>query len=47
MFEVRRDPDYLSDTETSEYLNNLGYQLVAVSSSRSLDSCFSRSAIRC
>ena len=40
MFEVRRDPDYLSDTETSEYLNHLGYQLVAVSSSRSLDFVF-------
>lgn len=40
MFEVRRDPDYLSDTETSEYLNSLGYQLVAVSSSRSLDFVF-------
>ena len=40
MFEVRRDPHYLSDTETSEYLNHLGYQLVAVSSSRSLDFVF-------
>ena len=40
MFEVRRDPDYLSDTETSEYLNHLGYQLVAVSPSRSLDFVF-------
>ena len=40
MLEVRRDPDYLSDTETSEYLNHLGYQLVSVSSSRSLDFVF-------
>lgn len=40
MLEVRRDPDYLADTETSEYLNHLGYQLVAVSSSRSLDFVF-------
>ena len=40
MLEVRRDPDYLSDTETSEYLNHLGYQLVAVSPSRSLDFVF-------
>ena len=40
MFEVRRDPHYLHDTETSEYLNHLGYQLVAVSPSRSLDFVF-------
>ncbi len=40
MLEVRRDPDYLSDTETSEYLNHLGYQLVSVSPSRSLDFVF-------
>ncbi len=40
MLEVRRDPQYLSDTETSEYLNHLGYQLVAVSPSRSLDFVF-------
>ena len=33
MLEVRRDPAYLSDTETSEYLNHLGYQLVSVSPS--------------
>lgn len=40
MFEVRRDPNYLPDTETSEYLNHLGYQLVAFSPSRSLDFVF-------
>jgi beta-barrel assembly-enhancing protease len=40
MLEVRRDPSYLPDAETSEYLNHLGYQLVAVSPSRSLDFVF-------
>ncbi len=40
MLEVRRDPNYLPDTETSEYLNHLGYQLVAVSPSSSLDFVF-------
>ncbi|MEP6607704.1 MAG: M48 family metalloprotease [Burkholderiaceae bacterium] len=40
MQEVRRDPDYLSDSETTEYLNHLGYQLVAFSPSRSLDFVF-------
>jgi predicted Zn-dependent protease len=40
MIEVRRDPSYLPDGETSEYLNNLGYKLVAVSPSRSLDFVF-------
>lgn len=40
MLEVRRDPTYLADTETTEYLNHLGYQLVAVSPSRSLDFVF-------
>ncbi len=40
MFEVRRDPAYLPDIETAEYLNHLGYQLVAFSPSRSLDFVF-------
>jgi predicted Zn-dependent protease len=40
MLQVRADPSYLSDAETAEYLNNLGYQLVAVSPSRSLDFVF-------
>jgi predicted Zn-dependent protease len=37
MIEVRRDPTYLPDPESTEYLNNLGYRLVAFSPSRSLD----------
>jgi beta-barrel assembly-enhancing protease len=40
MLEVRRDASYLQDGETTEYLNNLGYRLVAVSPSRSLDFVF-------
>jgi predicted Zn-dependent protease len=40
MLEVRRDAAYLPDTESAEYLNNLGYKLVAVSPSRSLDFVF-------
>ncbi|MGZ8253755.1 MAG: M48 family metallopeptidase [Burkholderiaceae bacterium] len=40
MLEVRRDPTYLPDPESTEYLNNLGYRLVAVSPSRSLDFVF-------
>lgn len=40
MIEVRRDPTYLPDPESAEYLNNLGYRLVAVSPSRSLDFVF-------
>jgi predicted Zn-dependent protease len=40
MIEVRRDPSYLPDAESSEYLNNLGYKLVAVSPGRSLDFVF-------
>jgi predicted Zn-dependent protease len=40
MLEVRRDPTYLPDAESTEYLNNLGYRLVAVSPSRSLDFVF-------
>jgi beta-barrel assembly-enhancing protease len=37
MIEVRRDPTYLPDPESTEYLNNLGYRLVAASPGRSLD----------
>jgi predicted Zn-dependent protease len=37
MAQVRRDPSYMTDPDTSEYINSLGYQLVAVSPSRSLD----------
>ena len=40
MLEVRRDPTYLPDPESTEYLNNLGYRLVAMSPSRSLDFVF-------
>ncbi|MGB2818446.1 MAG: M48 family metalloprotease [Burkholderiaceae bacterium] len=40
MLEVRRDPAYLPDPESTEYLNNLGYRLVAVSPSSSLDFVF-------
>ena len=29
MRQVRADPTYMSDPETSEYLNRLGYQLVS------------------
>lgn len=37
MLEVRRDPSYLPDPESTEYINQLGYQLVSVSASRTLD----------
>ena len=40
MLEVRRDPAYLPDAETAEYLNNLGYRLVSVSPGRSIDFVF-------
>ena len=40
MLQVRRDPAYLADPESTEYLNNLAYRLVAVSPSRSLDFVF-------
>lgn len=40
MLEVRRDSSYLPDPETVEYLNKLGYRLVAVSPSRALDFVF-------
>src|SRR5512135_966914 len=40
MLQVRRDPSYLADPESTEYLNNLGYRLVSVSPSRSLDFVF-------
>jgi predicted Zn-dependent protease len=40
MLQVRRDPSYLPDLESTEYLNNLGYRLVSVSPSRSLDFVF-------
>jgi len=40
MAQVRRDPDYLSDPESTEYINYVGYRLVSVSSARSQDFTF-------
>jgi predicted Zn-dependent protease len=40
MAQIRRDPAYLADPESIEYLNNLGYQLVSVSAARSSDFSF-------
>jgi beta-barrel assembly-enhancing protease len=40
MVQIRRDPDYLPDPESAEYLNNLGYQLVSVSSAKAQDFSF-------
>jgi predicted Zn-dependent protease len=40
MREVRRDPSYLPDAETTEYLNAVGYQLVAASPARHMDFSF-------
>lgn len=40
MAQIRRDPDYLSDPESTEYINHLGYQLVSVSAARSQDFFF-------
>jgi predicted Zn-dependent protease len=37
MQEVRRDPAYLPDPESTEYLNDLGYRLVSFSPARSID----------
>jgi len=37
MAQIRRDPDYLSDPECTQYINHLGYQLVSVSAARSQD----------
>ncbi len=34
---IRRSPEYLDDPETAEYINRLGYQLVAVSAARHID----------
>ncbi len=33
---IRRSPDYLDDPETIDYINRLGFQLVAVSAARSV-----------
>ncbi|HQR21785.1 MAG TPA: M48 family metalloprotease [Burkholderiaceae bacterium] len=40
MAQIRRDPDYLGDPESTEYLNQLGYRLVSVSAARSSDFTF-------
>jgi predicted Zn-dependent protease len=40
MRQIRRDKSYLSDPDTNEYLNNLGYQLVAASPARHMDFVF-------
>jgi predicted Zn-dependent protease len=37
MVEVHQDPDYLPDPDGSEYLNRLGYELVAASQARHID----------
>jgi len=37
MLEVRRDPAYLDDPDAAEYLNRLGYELVAASQARHID----------
>ena len=37
MREARRDPAYLADPDTAEYLNTLGYKLVAASPARHTD----------
>jgi predicted Zn-dependent protease len=40
MAQIRRDPDYLADPESIEYLNHLGYRLVSVSAARTMDFTF-------
>ena len=40
MRQVARDPSYLPDPDTSEYLNALGYELVAASPARHMDFAF-------
>jgi len=37
MVEVRQDPAYLSDPDATEYLNRVGYELVAASQARHID----------
>ena len=37
MVEVRQDPSYFPDPDTSEYLNRIGYELVAASQARQID----------
>lgn len=40
MAQVRRDPDYLADPESTEYINYIGYRLVSVSAARAQDFTF-------
>ena len=40
MRQALRDPSYLPDPDATEYLNNLGYQLVAASPARHMDFSF-------
>ncbi|MCS7101532.1 MAG: M48 family metalloprotease [Burkholderiaceae bacterium] len=40
MRQAQRDPSYLPDPDATEYLNNLGYQLVAASGARHMDFSF-------
>ncbi|HEY4038100.1 MAG TPA: M48 family peptidase, partial [Burkholderiaceae bacterium] len=37
MLEVRQDPTYLPDPDVTDYLNRLGYELVAASQARHID----------
>ena len=37
MLEVRQDPSYLPDPDVTEYLNRVGYELVAASQARHID----------
>jgi predicted Zn-dependent protease len=40
MRQIRRERNFLADPDTTEYLNNLGYQLVAASPARHMDFVF-------
>ncbi len=40
MAQIRRDPDYLADPESTEYINYIGYKLVSFSAARSQDFTF-------
>ncbi|MCS7101190.1 MAG: M48 family metalloprotease, partial [Burkholderiaceae bacterium] len=40
MRQAQRDPSYLPDPDATEYLNTLGYQLVAASGARHMDFSF-------
>lgn len=40
MLHMRKDPSYLTDSETSDYLNRLGYRLIAASQTQPYDFFF-------